>query len=337
MYRINDIGRKVLITVDEILAKAAIDDNADLKYLRNSIEVAEERYIAPILGDALYDALVSAKNVQVTTGNKEELVDLINASRAGAGKNNIDETKLIPGMMVNASEFLSAEQKELWDRYLWKITAEAVDVVAIVPSWLRTTGQGQQLNSPQTLASNDESSASGDRKDIQYKVDAMVQGRLLPMIERMKKYLCDRAGWFPLYDSCECAKDKGINKRVGGLILGIYEEDEVKHAYVAPTVVRPAARKEECQMRLKVKAVPDTTTKYVLCNLQTVQKEYPVGDTLTVPHLIGKEILWPIYVGNDVYADMPYDEETGEFDNSENGGFVDGDSVLIKYKETVGG
>jgi hypothetical protein len=339
MYRINDIGRKVLITVDEVLAKAAIDDNADLKYLRNSIEVAEERYIAPALGDLLYDELVARKNILVTTGNKAELVDLINNSRADKGKNPINDTELFPGMIVNAIELCTAEQQELWNRYLWKITAEAVDIVSIVPTWLRTTAQGQQLNSPQTLGSNDQTSASGDRKDVQYKVDAMVQDRLQPLIARMKKYLCDRTAWFPTYDTCGCSEESGIKKSVGGIITGIYDDDSKYHHRHSsqPVVVTPAARLQQCQMRLKIKAAPDTSTKYVLCNLQTVQKEYPTGMTLTIPHLIGKQIIWPIYVGNDVYADMPYDDTTGVFDNTDNGGFSDGDNVLISYLETIGG
>lgn len=335
MYRINEIGRNVLITVDEVIIKAAIDDDQDPKYIRNSIEVAEERYIVPVLGEAFYEDFIEAKNKVVTAGNKSDLLVLINASRAAAGKNAIEESELVIGTVVNAIEFTSEVYQEFWNRFLWKVTAEAVDIVGIVPTWLRTTGLGQQLNSPQVLGGTTEGSASGGRRDVQYKADAMAQNRLNPMIERMKKWLCDKMAWYPLFDTCNCSKYTGISNRKGGIILGIYDDDDVKETYVPVLPGKAAPRTQECVIKVVIAAVPDESKEYMLCNLQTIPKEYPEGNTLTIPQLANKYISWPIFIDNEVCMDMDFDLATGTFDNTDNGGFQAGTKVTIKYIETL--
>lgn len=335
MYRINDVGRNVLITVDEVIVKAAMDDKPDVKYIRNSIEVAEERYILPVLGEAFYEAFVDAKNKVVTAGNRSSLLELINASRVTAGKNAIEESQLPIGTVVNSIEFVSEEYKQLWNRYLWKVTAEAVDIIGIVPTWLRTTGQGQQMNSPQSITGTMEGAASGGRRDVMYKVEGMVQQRLNPMIERMKKWLCDKTAWYPLFDTCNCSKYTGISNSKGGIILGIYDDEEVKETFVPVLPGKPAPRRQECIIKVVIAAEPDESKEYMLCNLQTIPKEYPEGNTLTIPHLANKYICWPIFIDNEVHMDMDFDLATGTFDNTDNGGFQDGTKITIKYIETL--
>lgn len=332
MYRINEVGRPVLITVSEVLAKAPVDQNADIRFLLNSIEVAEERYIAPALGELFYEDFINRKNVLVTAGNKDALQDLINDSRAMAGKTPIETGALRPGMYVNAIELTSEVYQELWNRYLWRITAEAVDILAMVPAWLRTTAQGQQLNSPQTIGGTTSDAASGDRKDVQYKMDSLLQNRLQPLIERMKKWLCDHEAWYPLYDPCGCRKQDGISNYKGGIVLGIYEDERTVPLPIAPTG-KAAPRTEECVIKVEVVENPDESLQYALCNLKTIQKQYPAGNTLTIPHLAGKRILWPIYIDGAVYQDMPYDGATATFDNTEAGGFAAPCKVLIRYME----
>jgi hypothetical protein len=334
MYRVNQVGRPVLITVSEVIAKAAVDQSADIRYLLNSIEVAEERYIAPALGDALYEDLVNSKNVLVTDGNQPGLQELINESRTAAGKNPIELSDLRPGMYVNAIELVSSVYQELWNRYLWKITAEAVDLCATVPTWLRTTAQGQQLNAPQTIGGITEGSASGDRKDVQFKMDSMAQNRLLPLIERMKLWLCRHEAWYPLFENCGCYKADGLSNAKGGIILGIYDQDERPREVRPAPVAKAAPRQRECSLKIVIAKEPDDSL-FMLCNLKTIKKQYPAGDTLTIPHLIGKEIEWPMYIDSAVYMDMPYDKETGTLDNTEGGGFVAPAKVLIKYIETL--
>ena len=93
----------------------------------------------------------------------------------------------------------------------------------IVPSWTRSTAQGEQQNNPKTIAGNGEGAATAGMKDIQYKVDHMAQARLYPLMAEMKKWICNTGG-YTLFD-CGCLKDHdGISKRQGGIILDIYED-----------------------------------------------------------------------------------------------------------------
>lgn len=226
MYRINRLSRPVLITIDEVIAKAVVDENPDVRYLMNSIEVAEERFIASALGNAFYEDFIAAKNVTVTNVNQAALVASINASLTAAGENMITSASLPVGFLVNAIELCPTEYQALWNRFLWKIVAEAVDIMAIIPSWTRTTASGQQQNNPKSITSDGTGTATADRKDVQYKVDSMVQQRLNPLIDRMKKWICDQPeGTYPLFD-CGCSTDKsGINTQLkGGIIFGIYDE-----------------------------------------------------------------------------------------------------------------
>lgn len=223
MYRINRLSRPVLITVDEVVTKAMVEENMDVRFLINSIEVAEERFIAPTLGEAFYNDFITEKNVLVTNINHDALVILINESLAAAGKNPIAGADLVNGMWVNAiEECTTTNYNTLWNRFLWKICAEAVDILAIVPSWTRSTAAGQQQNNPKSLTGGGEGSGTASMKDVQYKVDHMLQARLFPLIAEMKKWICDTGG-YTLYD-CKCDDKSGLSKRQGGLILGVYEE-----------------------------------------------------------------------------------------------------------------
>lgn len=221
MYRINQLSRPVLITIDEVITKAVVDENADLRYLKNSIEVAEERFIAPALGDAFYEDFISKKNVIVAAGNRDALLASINASLAANNKAAIDGSKLVNGMMVNAIELCPANYQALWNRFLWKICAEATDALSVVPSWLRSTAQGQEHNNPKSL--NSEGAASGDRKDVELKLDNMYQQRIYPLISKMKKWIVEN-GSFTLYPDNK-RKEDGINTQLkGGIIFGAYED-----------------------------------------------------------------------------------------------------------------
>lgn len=220
MYRINRLSRPVLITVDEVLTKAVVDENADIRYMLNSIEVAEERFIVPELGNKFYEDFIAKKNVVVTSGNHDALLADINASLAAAGKNPISGSDLVNGMLVNAIELCPSNYQDLWNRYVWKIVAEAVDILAIVPSWTRSTAQGQQQNNPKSL-SGGEGSATADRKDVEYKVDSMVKSRLYPLLARMKEWIIED-GSYSLYPFSK--KTDGVSKS-SSIIFDIYEEN----------------------------------------------------------------------------------------------------------------
>jgi hypothetical protein len=233
MYRLNPLNRNVLITIDEVVAKAAIDPTADIRILQNSIEIAEERFIAPALGSLLYEDMLTQKNVLVTSGNQSTLLAQINASLP-SGATHWTTDSLPIGALLNAIELVTnTAYTALWNRYLWRLTAEAVDMTATVPSWLRHTAQGQQMNNPNIIGGNGTGSASGAAKDIGYKMDRLLQDRINPLQDRMRAWLCQTRPNVPLYDftnncptcsSSSSTTTDGINTQSkGGWVLGVYD------------------------------------------------------------------------------------------------------------------
>jgi hypothetical protein len=210
MYRFNNLKRDLLITHDEVLFHAATDQKIDERTINQNIIVAEERWIANALGDQFYDDFITKKNVKVTAENKAELLQKINESLALDDIEPTEESALKIGMIINAIELVENEwYQKLWNRFLWKLTAECVDMMAIIPSWLRTTDVGQQLNNPAVIGGNNGASASGSRNDVQMKVTSAIQDRIDPLIERMRLWICQNKEHFPLYTK-ECA-DCGCN------------------------------------------------------------------------------------------------------------------------------
>lgn len=233
MYRINYTGRPTLITIDEVMFHAAIDNNADARLILQNIIVAEERFVAPALCDEFYEELIGMKNVEITSGNQVAQLALINASLLAAGKQTIAASNVPVGTIINAIEYVTnPDYKNLWNRFLWKITAEAVDAMCIVPTWLRHTAQGQQKNNPEVIiggsGSNAPGSVSGDRKDVQFKMDKAIQDRIDPLMERMRQFICKNISKYPKYcKQCDCDTTDGVSMlRKTDIIFGIYDSDD---------------------------------------------------------------------------------------------------------------
>lgn len=233
MYRINRLRRNVLITPDEVIFHAPTDQKIDERQILQNIIVAEERWIANTLCDKFYEDFISKKNVKVTEGNKSELLIKINQSLAIDGLNSITANDLQTGIIINAIELVDNEWYiRLWERFLWKLTAECVDMMTIVPSWLRHTSVGQQMNNPNVIGGNGSGSASGGLKDVDYKIHNAIQDRIDPLIERMRLWICQNKEHFPLYckdcGGCGCgeygdASDGVSSIRKTNFITNLYE------------------------------------------------------------------------------------------------------------------
>jgi hypothetical protein len=211
MRRINRTNRPVLITPDEVIFHIASDKQTDARLILNSIINAEERIIAPALGDDFYYSLIEKKNLRVTSSNQSQLLADINADRALEGLNPLPSNELKVGMYINAIEFITDPKLVLlWEMFLWKLTAESVDLLTTVPSWLRHTGAGQQKNNPEVIGGSAGGSVTGDYKDIKFKLDIQLQDRIDPLAARMHAWICKRKSDYPLYKRhCEC-NDDGI-------------------------------------------------------------------------------------------------------------------------------
>jgi hypothetical protein len=358
MYRINRLTRPVLIAIDEVLAKAVTDQDADIRYLLNSIEIAEERYIAPALGDAFYEDFITQKNVTVTSANQAAMLTNINNSLAAAGKNLISNSDIPYGTIVNAIELCAVNYQNLWNRFLWKIVAEAVDICSIVPSWTRSTAQGQMQNHPKTLSSDGAGSATADRKDIEYKIDTMMQQRLYPLIARMKKWI-QQTGGYTLFP-CE-RKEDGIDKQgKGGIILGLYDDrsyngpnlwqwggygfDEGRrhHGGGTPAPLPPAPTPAPLtiyrSLEISIVTTPNPLLYLAVGGGHVIQAQYSPAATVTpmktwdsAGYLAGRPMNLPIFLNGIPMPSGNYNTTTGTF----SGGFSNGDVLTFTFLDNV--
>jgi hypothetical protein len=231
MYRLNELKRPVLITVDEVLARSAMIGDPQVRMILQNIEIAEERFITNALGSKFYEDFIEKKNVVVTPSNQDTLLTAVNADRANEGKEPL--TDLPIGTYINAIELVTdVNYVALWGRYLWRLTAECVDLMCTVPSWLQHTAQGQQMNKPAIIGSSGES-ASGTAKDIKFKMDVQMQERIDPLRARMDEWICRKksedTAAFPLYEKCPCSGDSldGISTlRKTAFIFGGYDDHD---------------------------------------------------------------------------------------------------------------
>lgn len=227
MYRINELKRKTLIVPDEVLFHIASDNNPDYRYVLQNIIVAEERFIAPTLGRTFYNLLLDQKNKVVTPSNQALLLTEINASYLIEGKDEITIDDIPVGTIINSSEWLSVDNRELWDILLWKLTSECVDVTLIPNSWLRHTAQGQQKNNPEVIGGNGSNSVTGDIKDVKYKVDVAIRDRIDPLTESLKSYLSESRNKYPLAkDYRDIGKDGVSTLRKTEWVFNAYEDEK---------------------------------------------------------------------------------------------------------------
>lgn len=232
MYRINRLNRNVLITSDEVLFHAPSEGNVAERSIIQNIIIAEERYVSDALGAIFYYDFINKKNKVVTNANQNELLNKINDSLDIYGLANIEKRDIPIGIIINAIEFVdNKDYVDLWNMYLWKFTAECVDLACTVPSWVRHSEQGQMLNNPKVIGAN-AGASSGDVKEIKFKLDSTMLDRINPLREKMHEWICQRIDKFPLYyhhndcikNNCcsDNTKDK-IKAQKSDIIFGIYD------------------------------------------------------------------------------------------------------------------
>jgi hypothetical protein len=214
MYKVNLLPRKVLITPDEVIAQGPTDGTVDPRNILQAIQIAEERFVKKAICKDLYNDICSIKNVIVTDLNKTFL-----ESESGL--------TLTVGSMLNASEFLNDSYRELWNEHLWKLVAECVVYIATPTNWSKYQSQGEMQLNPKSIAQFNEGSnaASASLKDVQWKLDKLLQDRIDPLIASVQEYICENIGSFPMYNcrKCDCGNNDGVGfNRKTGWIHGLY-------------------------------------------------------------------------------------------------------------------
>lgn len=225
MYRLNLTYRNVLITADEVIARTPTSHTIDPDKVQHAIEIAEERFIVPLLGANFYDALAEEKNKHVTADNKTALQAQINAAFAGSEPYELQE-----GDIVNAAEFLTEANRKLWNGHLWKLVAECVRFTAIPEAYAQFTSSG--IMKPNTSAGSIGMSEAGkgvgvDLRDAKWLVDKWLQDRIDPLIEALKRFICRNKGSYPLYTQpcAGCGDGASNDSRKTGWVLDIYDDE----------------------------------------------------------------------------------------------------------------
>lgn len=190
MYRVNQLPRKVLIVSDEVIAWAPTAGNAEVGNIEKAIQIAEERFVKPLICKDLYNEFRTQKNVAVTDINKEYLESLFSAG-----------TILEVGKLVNSIEFCDAWYQSLWTEHLWKLLAECVIYVASPTNWSKYSAAGEMINNPKSIsADNGSGGNSVDLADMKWKMDKLLMDRIDPLIASTQEYLFDNRGSFPKYN-----------------------------------------------------------------------------------------------------------------------------------------
>lgn len=199
MYRVNKLPRKVLIVSDEVIAWGPTAGNVEVGNIEKAIQIAEERFIKPLICKDLYNDFRSQKNVVVTDINKEFLEDFFTG------------TILEIGSLVNAIEFCDAWYQTLWTEHLWKLLAECVIYVASPTNWSKYSASGEMVTNPKSISSDSGSAANSvDLADIKWKMDKLLMDRIDPLIASTQEYLFDNRSSFPKYnckDFSNCCGD----------------------------------------------------------------------------------------------------------------------------------
>jgi len=216
MYNKNALMRNVLITPAEVIFHAPTKHTIDPRMIGSSIIVAEERFIVPELGYDLYEALVTAKNQEVTALN---LADM---------NTKVAPDTVVVGDLVNALEYLSDPYKKFWKNHLWKIVAECVLVAAFPEGFVQFGSEGAFHNSPPAGLMVTSGFVTPLASSMKWAIDKKVKDRIDPLLQSMHNYLCKNQADFALYgklSQCpQCQGDTTNQLKYTGLALGIYDE-----------------------------------------------------------------------------------------------------------------
>lgn len=225
MYRINPLKRNVLITTDEVVFHAPTKHTLDPRTIEQHIIIAEERIIRVALGYDFYRALVDSKNVLITDGNKAAQQALVNASLPVGSQAQVLNT----GDIVNAYEYLSADNKLLWTEHLWKLCAECVMLAAYPEGFVQFGSEGAHHTQPQQMPMGGSGVVTPDLRSMKWSMDKKMMDRIDPLRESMHLWLCkkqkaDSTKYTDYEKTCDCDADGVAYKRKSDIILGLYDD-----------------------------------------------------------------------------------------------------------------
>ena len=233
MYRVNPLLRNTLITTDEVIFHAPTKQTIDPRMIEQNIIIAEERFIRPLLGLAMYNDMCSQKNEVVDNTTLDELTEDVNADLPDGAPPYV----LNIGDIVNAMEFLEADYLNLWKTYLWKLTAECVMLMSMAEGFVQFGNEGVSHSMPQSGALSAAGVVSPALKTVQWAIDKKMMDRVDPLIEATKLFLAGNNGSYPLYVVPPgCGPDGISTLRKSDIVLGLYDDiDNCNTGYFSTT------------------------------------------------------------------------------------------------------
>lgn len=355
MYSINPLTRFTLITPDECTAKISNASLDSVKWLP-IIEIAETRFVIPLLGWNLYYDICNQKNVTVTSGNIGTLQAFINAQFAPG----VIPT-LVVGMTVNSAELVTmpAAYQSLWYQALYNYVFNCVYLLALTDNYASFNSSGIQKANPldSSLGGASAAKVGISLPDLKFLNDNILLGRINPAQDFLESWICANVANYPLYPYQNCQHrfdEHGNISRTTGFV-NIYEDEDdcwgrhhSRNNFPIPTPSpTPQPAKVTCSISITIVPIPDGTL-YPLCNLQTIPAQYaPSTTTLQLTNLIGKNVnaiglyngaAITIGTGNTTMQ-IGYNIATGTFDRTLQGGFngdgTNNDTFTFDYTETL--
>lgn len=226
MYRLNPLLRNVLITADEVVFHAPTKQTIDVRLIEQSIIIAEERFIRPLLGYGFYTALCNSKNLLITGANKAAQEILINDSLTEGSPAVV----LAEGMLVNSYKYLTLHNQALWTEQLWKLIAECVMLVATPEGFIQFGSVGAHHNQSAAGPMSGEGVVTPDLRSMKWMMDKKMMDRISPLLESLHNWFCywrkeDRTRYSLYTAACECDHDGTAFKRKTDIVTGVYDDD----------------------------------------------------------------------------------------------------------------
>lgn len=237
MYAINPTSRNTLITPDECTAKMA-NTALDSKKWAACIEVAETKYVLPVLGWAFYNDLCDKKNVVVTSSNIAALQAIFTAQFGTQIDGTTPQVILTEGMIVNSPNLASMTTvyTTLWNQALWNFVFNCVYLVALPENYAQFSNSGVQKSNPLDSAIGEASAKSVGitLNDLKFLDNNKLLDRVNPSQTYLEWFLCANKGDYPLLPSDTCEKysttntdgTNGLTPARPSTFINIYEDDD---------------------------------------------------------------------------------------------------------------
>ncbi len=206
-----------LITPVEVIAKAHVDHNMDPKVFCSHIVVAETKLsdADAAFGTELYDEIV-ADLISFTDYDSTSVYDTDDKvlfqgkyfKALADGTTNILPT--VGASWAVVDKFTTAKYQTLWDKHLWMILALMVQHTSTFTNSVRTTAQGEVVNSTNNSEGASFNSVKAKKEELSDNIRILEKG--------MDAFLIKNKTDYPLYKG---NKDCGA-KRDSRPSLGVY-------------------------------------------------------------------------------------------------------------------